>query len=80
MGIPAWAELAEVARQVGFDRLVAPIAALADSLLTRADTLRWDATPAWAHAGELCLLSRLASEYDMPFRSRVHFLGSGRSS
>ena len=58
----AWTELAEVARQVGFVRLAAPIAALADALLARADTLRWDATPALLHARELCLLSRLASE------------------
>jgi hypothetical protein len=58
----AWAELADVARQVGFDRLAEPIAALAGSLLARADTLRWDATPAFAYVEELCLLSRLASE------------------
>jgi hypothetical protein len=59
---PAWTELAEVARQVGFARLNAPIAALADALLARADTLRWDPTPALRQARELCLLSRLASE------------------
>jgi hypothetical protein len=58
----AWTELAEVARQVGFARLTAPIAALADALLARANTLRWDATPALRQARELCLLSRLASE------------------
>jgi hypothetical protein len=58
----AWTELAEVARQVGFVRLTAPIAALADVLLARADALRWDVTPALLQTRELCLLSRLASE------------------
>lgn len=58
----AWTELAGVARQLGFVRLSAPIAALADAFLARADTLRWDATPALVQTRELCLLSRLAAE------------------
>ena len=46
-----------VARQVGFARLTAPIAALANALLARANTVRWDATPALHWPGTLPPLS-----------------------
>ncbi|MDB5338367.1 MAG: hypothetical protein JWN70_3986 [Planctomycetaceae bacterium] len=57
-----WTELAEFTRHIGMVRLTNPIAALADTLSSRSNTLRWNAESAVGHTKELCLLSRLAAE------------------
>ena len=57
-----WGEQAELGRQLGFVRLVAPVADLADSLNSQASTLRWAPTAAVQHARELCFLSRIIAE------------------
>jgi len=57
-----WGEQAELGRQLGFVRLVAPVAELADSLNSQASTLRSTPTAAVQHARELCLLSRIITE------------------
>ena len=43
---PHWDELHQVSRQLGFVRLTARLAALADALNSRANTLRWNADAA----------------------------------
>lgn len=60
--LSTWAELIRLEQQLGFVRLTAPLAALAESLGSRSNTLHWNADPAIRQAKELCLLSRLAWE------------------
>ena len=57
-----WREQADLGRQLGFVRLVAPLADLAEAFESRANAIRWDAAPAVRQARALCLLARIAAE------------------
>lgn len=57
-----WKELRDSARALGFVRLTQPLAAVAETLVQRSNTLHWNAEPAVENILELCLLARLASE------------------
>ena len=60
-----WARLTQTARQLGFVRLVEPIAALAEQLVARREPLEWDPAAAIRQTLELCLLMRLVDD-DLP--------------
>lgn len=57
-----WDELVRQGEAVGFARLVEPVARLANILLQRAHTLRWDPAPGAAALLELAALARLARD------------------
>ena len=53
-------ELARFGTAIGFDRLIRPVAMLADALESKSQTPRWDSRPAARIALELSALARLA--------------------
>ena len=58
----AWADLMAQGRQLGFVRLVEPLARLAELFAARADALRWDPAPASRALLDLCVYARIASD------------------
>ncbi|HZN34704.1 MAG TPA: hypothetical protein VFB80_12840, partial [Pirellulaceae bacterium] len=58
----AWTDLATHGRELGFVRLVEPLARLAELLAGRADALRWDPAPAARALMDLCVYARIASD------------------
>jgi hypothetical protein len=57
-----WNELLAQGRQLGFIRLMEPIAHLADLLSARAETIHWDPVPAAMVVLKICILARIARD------------------